>query len=455
MEPQPTNTTELQVQRLRVTDGVRTLFKGLVIALLMLLLLIPLFMISDLVRERQARQEQVITEVSNKWATRQTLTGPLLYIPYLVPVGQGKPPIKNHLYLLPEQLQVIGQLLPEVRHRSLYEVTLYRSGIALSGSFRPEAVQKLGIAPEQVLWGEAQMILGLDDVRGLEEEVTAGWGTGRITFDAGVPDVDAAPTGLSAKAPMAPTGEMRFVINMKLRGSGQLYFTPVGNTTSVTLTSPWKDPAFDGQYLPAHSAIINDSGFTAQWKVLKTSRAYPQAWKDNAISNIHSSAFGVKLIQPTDSYAKTDRSVKYAMLIISLTFAIFFFVELFQKKQMHPLQYVLVAVALCVFYTLLLSISEYTGFNTAYLIAAVATVALISLYVSSIFKKTSIAIGFAAALGALYTYIFVLIQLQDYALLCGSIGLFVILAIIMFYSRKIDWYGLKNTNNEPATIATP
>jgi inner membrane protein len=150
-------------------------------------------------------------------------------------------------------------------------------------------------------------------------------------------------------------------------------------------------------------------------------------------------------VQPTDSYAKTQRSVKYAILIIALTFTIFFFLEVLQKRQVHPLQYVLVGIALCVFYTLLLSISEYTGFNIAYVISATATVLLISLYTLGIFRQVKIAAGFAAALGGLYTYLFVLIQLQDYALLFGSIGLFVIIAIIMFYSRKINWYGTPTT----------
>ena len=153
----------------------------------------------------------------------------------------------------------------------------------------------------------------------------------------------------------------------------------------------------------------------------------------------------MRLIQPTDNYAKTERSVKYAILFITLTFVVFFFLEIFQKRQVHPLQYLLVGFALSVFYTLLLSISEYTGFNVAYIVAAAATVLLVTMYVWSIFKQGKVATVFGAALAGLYTYIFVLIQLQDYALLFGSMGLFVIIAVLMYFSKKIDWYAPQKT----------
>lgn len=163
---------------------------------------------------------------------------------------------------------------------------------------------------------------------------------------------------------------------------------------------------------------------------------------------INESAFGVELLQGVDSYSKTIRSVKYALLFIALTFCLFFFIEVLQKRNVHPLQYVLVGFALCIFYTLLLSISEYTGFTIAYVTASAATVGLISLYIHSVFNKWSIALVFFLFLAALYGMIYILIQLQDGALLFGSIGLFVVLALVMYYSRKIDWSGnRKQLNN--------
>jgi inner membrane protein len=433
---------EQEVNKLQTTwEKSKMLIKGFLIGFLILVMLIPVAMLSELVAEREQRQNEVIKEVSSKWATQQTVAGPLIMVPYLVKTDSTKAPIRRNAYILPDQLKINGKMLPEVRHRSIYDVTLYRSALQFSGSFDPSVIQKLGIPVENILWNECQVMLGLDDARGLEEEVAMQWQNNRLLLEAGLPDNIALKTGLSGKIQLDSTRPMAFNLNLKLKGSSYLYFVPLGKTTEVTLTSPWKDPAFDGNYLPSQPARISDSGFTAKWNILQVSRNYPQVWKDAANYDLNASAFGVKLLQPTDGYAKTQRSVKYALLIIALTFTIFFLVEILQKKQVHPLQYILVGVALCVFYSLLLSISEYVGFNTAYAISATATVALISLYVLGIFKEMKIAAGFGAALGALYTYLFVLIQLQDYSLLFGSIGLFVIVAIIMFYSRKINWYG--------------
>lgn len=424
------------------------LIKGFFIGFLILIMLIPVAMLSNLVWEREELQNKVTTEISSKWASQQTVTGPVMIIPYLEHKDNSKQAEKKYLYYLPEKLDINGKLLPEVRHRSLYEVTLYRSDLLLTGTFDPAGIAKAGIAAEDILWDECYLVMGLDDARGLEDEVQLQWDTATHVLEAGLPGNSAVEKGLGSKVAFRAERKIPFRINIKLKGSSYLYFTPVGKTTEVVLTSPWKDPAFDGQYLPSQPATITDSGFTARWKVLQVSRSYPQLWKD-ATYDIKSASFGVRLIQPTDGYAKTQRTIKYALLIIALTFTIFFFVEIFQKRQIHPLQYILVGIALCVFYTLLLSISEYTGFNTAYLVAATATVTLISLYVLGIFRQMKIMAGFATALGSLYAYIFILIQLKDYALLFGSIGLFVILAIIMFYSRKIDWYNTHKINTEP------
>lgn len=416
------------------------LIKGAMIGFLIVVMMIPVALLSGLVSEREQRQNEVTAEISSKWASEQTVVGPLIAVPYISRTDSGKVAVRRNLYLLPEQLNINGRLLPEVRHRSLYEVTLYRSQLTLSGTVDPAYVQKLNIAPEDILWNDAQLMVGLDDARGLEDDVSLQWGSTMAVLEAGLPANNVIDNGLSTRVTVDPEKKTNFKIDLKLKGSVLLYFTPTGKTTVANLSSPWKNPAFDGQYLPSQPATINEAGFSAQWKVLQVSRNYPQVWKDASEFDIKKSAFGVKLLQPTDGYSKTDRSVKYAILIIALTFTIFFFSEVFQRKQVHPLQYILVGVALCVFYTLLLSISEYIGFNAAYAIATIATVTLIGLYVYGIFKKVQIAAGFATALGALYSYIFILIQLQDYALLFGSLGLFVILAIIMYFSRKIDWY---------------
>ena len=324
---------------------------------------------------------------------------------------------------------------------------LYHSDLKLTGKFDSIPLAALKIYPESVIWKDARIVVNVGDMRGIEDQVQLDWNGSKQFMDAGVPANNLMAEWLSAPVVISEATLSSFSVSLSVRGSGYLYFTPVGKTTETDITANWKDPAFDGQYLPTASAIT-DKNFKAHWKILPLSHTYPQYWKDSK-QDFGKAAFGVKLIQPVDGYSKTNRSVKYAILFIALTFTFFFFLEILQKRQVHPLQYLLVGIALIIFYALLLSISEYTGFNIAYLIASLATVSLIGLYAWSMFKSSKTAIGFTCALSALYTYIFVLIQSEDYALLFGSIGLFAIIAIIMYYSRKIDWYGIaRHTINE-------
>lgn len=421
----------------------RLLIKGFLTGFLILIMLIPAVLIDNLVIERQGRQAQVVEEVSSKWADAQTVTGPVLIVPYDYTYKGADDKlitVRKTIHLLPESLRVNGEVFPEVRKRSLYEVTMYRSQLKLDGTFPPLPLQSLGIDGQSIVWNEARVLFGISDARGLEEEVSLQWNGVAHKLEAGMPENGALKTGLSIPVALNEATGATFSVNLKLRGSENLFFTPVGKTTEVALHSSWKHPAFDGKYLPDTNAVINESGFKAHWKILAVSRAYPQFWKENQV-DLQASSFGVRLIQPADGYVKTERSVKYAILFIALTFIVFFFLEVLQKRQVHPLQYLLVGFALCIFYTLLLSISEYTGFNIAYGIATLATISLIGLYVRSVFHSRKTALAFTVALGGLYSYIFILIQLEDFALLFGSIGLFVILAILMYFSRRIDWYG--------------
>jgi inner membrane protein len=229
-------------------------------------------------------------------------------------------------------------------------------------------------------------------------------------------------------------------LELDLKGSEQLFFTPVGKTTVVDLKSSWPTPAFNGTFLPDTHSVRTD-GFDAHWKVLHLNRNYPQVFMDAAY-NISYSSFGVDLIMPIDGYQKTTRSVKYAMLIILLTFLVFFFVEITQQKKIHPFNYIIVGFALCLFYTLLLSFSEYMEFSLAYLIATVMTVGAISYFIYYLFKGTRVFVAIGGMLALLYGFMFVLVQLESYALIIGSLGLFVVMCAIMNYTRRIDWYNL-------------
>jgi inner membrane protein len=234
---------------------------------------------------------------------------------------------------------------------------------------------------------------------------------------------------------------------LNINGSESINFIPVGKQTNVDLDSDWANPSFEGSFLP-NTRDINETGFNASWKVLHLNRSYPQQWIGTKY-NIDESSFGVKLLLPVDHYQKSLRSVKYAIMFISLTFLIFFFTEILNKKRIHPIQYLLVGLGLSVFYTLLVSLSEQINFNLAYLLASLSIITLITAYSYSMLKNIKLTVIVAFVLSVLYTFLFTVIQLQDYSLLLGSIGLFLALAIVMYLSRKVDWYSNLPNNENP------
>lgn len=421
----------------------KNVFKGLMIGILILLMLIPNAFVTGLIHERAQRQQTVTDEVSEKWSGSQLVTGPILVIPYMenMTVSGKIIPTKRNAYFLPDKLNVKAIVDPESRHRSLFDVTLYKSTVLMDGSFAEPDFAALQITSGQVLWQEAHLILNVSDTRGLEDEVAFKWNNAALPFKPGVPDNDVLNQGMSAAIVTAPGWKGTFNLEMRLKGSKKLDFLPIGKTTTAEVISTWKSPSFEGSYLP-NDTQADKNGFHAHWKVIEVSRPFPQMWK-NGKQPLSESAFGVMLLQPTSEYVQTERSSKYAILFIGLTFAIFFLMEIIQKKQIHPIQYVLVGLALIIFYTLLLSFSEYIGFAPSYWVAALATVLLIGWYVRNMFSSGKLAFLFTLALTALYGYIFFLIQLEDYALLFGSIGIFVILALLMYGTRKVDWYGHK------------
>lgn len=428
------------------------MIKAMIVGFLIIVLLIPAALIQDLVHERQERQAQVIAEVSSKWANGQKITGPFLIIPYTVMEKDEKGQaytIKRIAYFLPEELNINGQLFPEPRNRSIYKVVLYKTDMKLTGRFASPNFTALGIDPSSVIWNEAKFCIGLSDNRGIAEQLKIQFSNGVVEMNPDLPPNSITKNGVNASMSInaETTGnDLSFSLHLKLNGSERLYFTPVGKQTKVNLVSAFKNASFIGNFLPAGKPN-SDSGFNAKWNVSHFTRSIPQSWANSTV-DIDSSSFGVELLQGIDSYSKTMRTVKYALLFIALTFFLFFFIEVFQKRNIHPLQYVLVGFALCVFYTLLLSISEYLGFVLAYVIASIATIGLITLYIQSVFSKWSITGVFFAFLAALYGMIYVLIQLEDGSLLFGSIGLFVVLATVMYFSRKIDWYGANKQSNK-------
>jgi inner membrane protein len=423
----------------------KLMIKSFFIGFLILVLLIPTFSIMFLVHDREGRRDEVVKEVSSKWASSQTLTGPFLVVPYFVQEKDDKGAIsqrKEYVYILPEELVINGKITPQLKHRSIFQVPVYNSELNLSGSFAPLKVDKLPVPVSSLHFENATVCMGITDFKGIGENLRLKWNDSLLNFETGLPAIEWLENGVNCPLKITSenllTGINKFNIDFSLKGSEKLYVTPLGSTTTTHFTSDWQNPAFDGKYLP-DTTTVNEKGFIADWKVLHFNRTYPQYFSSQKNYNIAESAYGINLLQPVDAYSQTMRSVKYAILIIALTFFLYFFLEIYYRRSVHPLQYILVGFALVIFYTLLLSFSEYLQFGLSYLIAATATVLLIGLYTKSIFKKWSIVMLFALILSMLYLFIYVLIQLQDNALLFGSIGLFVLLSLIMYFSRNINW----------------
>ena len=423
---------------------------GSIIALV-LILLIPTSMVKDLVRERAMRQRTAIDEVGDKWGSSQTLTGPFISVPYDKYMVQINPKdsseqtvkIKEWIHYLPNDLRIKGNLLPEELNRGIYEVVVYDAALEFMGDFPVLPLHKFDINPDHVHYDKAIFNIGITDLKGIEEQIALSFHNNQVDFNAGLSDKDIVSTGIHAPIHLnrSDSGNYKFRFKLSLKGSQDMYFTPLGKTTDIRLQSNWPTPSFSGNTIPDEREV-SDNGFMAHWNVLHLNRNYPQQWL-NGQHGISSSKFGVDLLLPVDRYKKTNRVAKYAILFLALTFLVFFFVEVLNGVFVHPMQYLLVGVALVVFYSLLLAFSEHMLFDYAYIIATSLTLLLIALYARSVLKSNALAVLVGGILLIMYTFIFAIIQLQDYALLIGSLGVFIILALVMYFSRKIDWYQIK------------
>ncbi len=425
-------------------------FKIGTIVIITLLLLIPASMIRLLIIERESTQNEAIREVSSKWGEEQTISGPLISIPYYRYIKEFSRKdstekivqIKEFIHILPTELNISGNINPEKRYRGIYEIVVYNSKLSISGAFNNIDLASLDIQPRNILFDKAEFVIGINDLRGIEEQVILNWNDQNIAFNPGVSSNDVVMSGINAllNLDLKDSSAYNFSLELDLKGSQLLYFTPVGRVTNINLRSEWPNPSFKGAFLP-DSREVSEKGFMANWNVLHLNRNFPQIWLGNRHS-ISDSSFGIDLLLPVDNYQKSYRSIRYAILFIGFTFLTFFFIEVLNKVFIHPIQYILVGIALIVFYSLLLSISEYLKYNLAFIVSAISTLALIAGYVQAILKSGKLTLLISGILTVLYSFIFTIIQLQDYALLIGSIGIFIILGLVMYFSRKIDWYNV-------------
>jgi len=433
--------------------GSSALLKILAIGILGFCLLIPLALVWALVEERSTRRDEVVAETTASVGAPQTVGGIVLDVPYEVPERNQNGVVTfvtRHAYILPEQLSIEATLNPEVRRRSQYSAIVYRTTVKMRGTLAPPDVAKLAPEATTVHWDRASVTVEIKDLRGTLAVSPLRWGEREIPLEP-MNETSVFAHGVRGLTPLAPdaTTAQPFTIDLTLAGSQSLRFVPSGKATEVSLSSPWPDPGFTGAFLPA-SRAVTASGFTAKWQVSYLARTFPHTWLSTATpfdsldQQRTASSFGVNLVQTVDQYQQTARAVKYGLLFVLLTFTVFLLWELLKNLRLHPVQYVLIGCALVVFYLLLLSLAEQMAFGLAYLIAAGATVTLVAAYAASVLRAgLRGAIGIGGWLSGLYGVLYVLLRLEDLALLVGSVFVFLVLAAVMYLTRRFDWNDMR------------
>jgi len=430
----------------------------IMIATLILILLIPLAFVKDLIREREFRQTDVVNEINEKWGEEVTLYGPILKVPYKTYKEKSvfnpktkqyvaeKESSMNYAYFFPKQLDFKANAKSKTKKRNNFESVVYESYIEISGSFTQPNFSSKDIKQEDIIWSKSTVLFNTSNLKGIKSQVNIQLGKNNYDFETNYHSDKQNKNGLDElessyiKAENIDfTKTQNFNMSLSYNGSKSMRFIPIGKTTTAKMTSNWVNPSFTGNFLPQDEGEkVNKDGFKANWKILDINRPFSQQFF-NHLPNLNEYAFGTNFIVPVDEYQKSNRTVKYGFMVIGLTFLVFFLIQTMSKINIHPFQYVMIGVALVMFYTLLISISEHSSFLKAYLISGSAVVALITLYSKSILKSFKFIFLIGTCLTVLYGFIFVIIQLENYALLVGSIGLFIILAVVMYVSRKIDW----------------
>jgi inner membrane protein len=417
------------------------------LAFLGLVFLIPLEMIKKIILERQANSEKVKKEISDQWAIKQCFSGPVINIPVrTIPSEKDEKSIIKVWHVLPENLNISGIIKPEIRYRGIYQSVVYDSELKINGYFIIPSEDAL--KDYEVLWNEAYYTAGISDNRGLKGKIILKTDSAELEAEPGVRDNDIFQSGISFISPtLIPSNKVSIEMSISLSGSEGLQLTPLGKLTSAHLQSEWSSPSFNGSFLPLKRSV-DETGFIADWEVTHLNRNFPQNWLGSAFHPLESS-FGLDLFQPVDHYQKSWRSSRYGILFIALTFLVLIFLEITRKETIHIFHYFLVSLGLVLFFSLLNSLSEQVGFNLAYLISSIATILMISVFTGTLFREKKTAFIVFGMLVILYSFIFVLLTLNDYAYLAGNIGLFLLLAVVMRLAGKLDIFK-KATLSEPS-----
>lgn len=426
--------------------------KFFLLGALVLLLSIPIFAVWLLVQDRENNFRRATDEIGRQWGGVQTLSGPFLDVPVTLiePAREDGEParrISRRALVAPDSLAVEGNAPVESRKRGIHEAIVYQAAVAVRADFSLPDLASMSPQFSSADWSRARLVFAVSDLKGIESLTVKGNGTELGGAEPGLgADYGEFVSGFSVPVDL-PEAFVRgagtpfaVAIDLDLKGSRQIEFVPAGDRTSVSLASPWPHPSFSGAFLP-QSRSIADTGFTADWSVTKLARQIPHlAFADTSTMTRYANhAFGVRFYQPVDFYKLVDRAVKYGVLFVSMAFLVIFVIEILSRGRMQMVHYAMTGMMVVVFYTLLLALAEFVGFTAAYAVASAATGLVISLFVSSVFPGRAWTVAAFAGFAGLYGFLYVVLQLAEAALLVGSVSGFVILSLLMFATRKLDW----------------
>ena len=431
--------------------------KLLLVCALALVMAIPALFVFALLMDRTHRADQVTGEVSRLLGGPQTFLGPVIAVPYQTPPPAAGQPMGKGVYIIfPARGEATASAASEVRNRSLFRVPVYRADLDFKADF--DLTGTPANAPDQAVldWNRAEMLVGVSDPRGAQSDILLTVAGKALQAAPASAMAERASSDQPLKFFGAGVGGMvtpgsRFAVEARLKFSGaqRLAILPWGKTTTLQVKSDWPDPSFDGGFLPV-TKQLGAKGFTAAWSVPFVARGVPAEGTQEVLSRLDAGALGVSFVDPANPYQSVARSLKYALLFVGLVFLAYFLFETMTRRRVHPAQYVLIGLAQIIFYLLLLSIAEQVGFDWAFLAAAGATVTLISAYAGWVFESRKQGVIAFVAFTLLYALIYILMRLEDFALLVGAVASFAAITAVMYFTRKIDWYGVTDASSRGA-----
>lgn len=413
----------------------------------MLLLLIPLSMLSSLIDERSSYRDDVEQSLRQSTSGPQTIIGPLIAIPIteLTTVLEDNKEVKKERrfirYYLPENLNIVGKQTVEPRHIGIYEGQIWRTSVTLDATFNRQQLDSDTSGDAQI--GTPYVVMAVGDSRGIGKvgELDINGKSYPIEPGTNLPGVE---QGLHAILPVERLKDEKLTLrfNLDLMGTKQLAVVPLGRNSQFSLTSNWPHPSFVGDFLP-QQRTVTESGFTANWQSTWFANNLNTSFYDGQIMDVaRLPAFSVTVANPVDQYQLTDRAVKYAILLIGLTFMSFFLLETLTGLRVHPMQYLLVGLSLVMFYLVLLAVSEHIGFDSAWLLASLICAGINGFYLKAVLNSWKTSLMFTTGLLVLDAVLWLLLQSEDSALLLGTGVLFAALSAIMLLTRHTDWYGM-------------